>query len=140
MSKFPECFPENFESEILPKGAKKENKEVYRVMKYGEINRDSFISTYEEMKRGLIPRKKKYNLQNPELYSTSCNINCTELNYALALFMRHYPKAFIASGKTEESCGPSQLTSEREIKRKDGHVDWWIYEDSSPEIYFEEVE
>lgn len=140
MSKFPECFPENFESDILPKGAKKENKEVYRVIKYGEINRDSFISTYEEMKLGLIPMKKKYNPQDPSLYSTSCNINSTELEYVLSVFMRHYPKVFIARGETEGSCGPSQLTSEREIKRKDGHVDWWIYKDSNPEKNFEEVE
>lgn len=47
MKKYPECFPENFETDILPEGAKKENKAVYRVIKYGTINRDSFIGTYE---------------------------------------------------------------------------------------------
>ncbi|MCI9221479.1 MAG: hypothetical protein HFH94_17540 [Lachnospiraceae bacterium] len=60
MEKFPECFPEKFETDILPKGAKKENKSVYRVIKYGTINRDSFIGTYEEIQRGLIPRKKRW--------------------------------------------------------------------------------
>ena len=30
MKKYPECFPENFETDILPKDAKKENKSVYR--------------------------------------------------------------------------------------------------------------
>ena len=49
MSKFPECFPEDFEENILPKGARKENKSVYRVIKYGTINRDGFIGTYEEI-------------------------------------------------------------------------------------------
>ena len=33
MGKYPECFPENFEEEILPKEAKEENKNVYRVIK-----------------------------------------------------------------------------------------------------------
>ena len=49
MKKYPECFPENFETEILPKEAKEENKPVYRVIKYGAVNRESFISTYEEI-------------------------------------------------------------------------------------------
>lgn len=138
MKKYPECFPENFETDILPKGAKKENKSVYRVIKYGTINRDSFIGTYEEIQRGLIPPKKRMNLNDPGLYSTSCNIEYSEAEYALNMFMRHHPKAFIAKGETEGTCGPCQLTSERE-ERKDTHVDWWIYEETKPETYFCEV-
>ena len=138
MKKFPECFPGNFEKEILPKAAKEENKSVYRVIKYGTINRDSFISTYEEIQRGLIPPKRKMNSNDPGLYSTSCNIEYTEAEYALNLFMRHHPKAFIAKGQTERTCGLCQLTSERE-RRNDTHVDWWIYKDSEPQEYFDEV-
>ncbi|WP_156059472.1 hypothetical protein [Acetivibrio ethanolgignens] len=55
MKKYPACFPENFETDILPKEAKEENKFVYRVIKNGTINRESFIGTYEEIQRGLIP-------------------------------------------------------------------------------------
>ena len=33
MKKYSESFPENFETDILPKDAKKENKSVYRVIK-----------------------------------------------------------------------------------------------------------
>lgn len=138
MKKYPECFPENFETDILPKGAKKENKSVYRVIKYGTINRDSFIGTYEEIQRGLIPPKKRMNLNDPSLYSTSCNIEYSEAEYALNMFMRHHPKAFIAKGETEGTCGPCQLTSERE-EIKGTHVDWWIYEETDPETYFCEV-
>ena len=43
MKKYPKCFPENFETEILPEGAKEENKSVYRIIKKGQIDRDSFI-------------------------------------------------------------------------------------------------
>lgn len=138
MSKYPDCFPDNFEANILPKGAKRENKSVYRVIKYGMLNRQSFISTYEEMKRGLIPRKKRLNLQDPGIYSTSCNIDYSEAEYALNMFMRHYPHPFIAKGMTEETCGPCQLTSERE-NRVDTHVDWWIYDDAEPQNYFSEA-
>lgn len=138
MNKYPECFPENFEMEILPKEAKKENKPVYRIIKYGTINRESFISTYEEIIRGLIPPKRKMNWNDPGTYSTSCNIEYSEAEYALNMFMRHHPKAFIAKGETEKTCGPCQLTSEREAK-EGTHVDWWIYEDSEPQTYFKEV-
>ena len=138
MKKYPECFPENFETDILPKDAKKENKSVYRVIKFGTIDRNGFIGTYEEIQRGLIPPKKRMNLDDPGLYSTSCNMKYSEAEYALNMFMRHYPKPFIAKGETEGSCGPCQLTSERE-KRSDTHVDWWIYEESKPEMYFNEV-
>ncbi len=138
MKKYPECFPENFETDILPEGAKKENKAVYRVIKYGTINRDSFIGTYEEIQRGLIPPKKKMNLKDPGLYSTSCNIEYSEAEYALNMFMRHYPRPFIAKGETEATCGPCQLTAERE-ERDDTHVDWWLYEETEPQTYFSEV-
>ena len=138
MKKYPECFPENFETDILPEGAKKENKAVYRVIKYGTINRDSFIGTYEEIQRGLIPPKKKMILKDPGLYSTSCNIEYSEAEYALNMFMRHYPRPFIAKGETEATCGPCQLTAERE-ERDDTHVDWWLYEETEPQTYFSEV-
>lgn len=37
MSKYPKCFPENFEKDILPKDARNEEIEVYRIMKTGKI-------------------------------------------------------------------------------------------------------
>ncbi|MBP3205056.1 MAG: hypothetical protein J6M66_06510 [Lachnospiraceae bacterium] len=77
-------------------------------------------------------------LMDPGLYSTSCNMEYPEAEYALKLFMRHKPNAFIAKGETEKTCGPSQLTSDRE-KRADTHVDWWIYQESEPQLYFHEV-
>ncbi len=49
-----------------------------------------------------------------------------------------YPKPIIAKGETEGSCGSCQLTSEREM-RDDTHVDWWVYDKSTPQIYFSEV-
>lgn len=140
MSKYPKEFPEKFEEEILPKGAAHKRKTVYRIIKSGKIDREGFISTYEEVKRGLIPEPKRgLNLNDPGTYSTSCNMVYEEAEYWLDVFMRHHPKALIAKGITEPSCGPSQLTSEREA-RDDTHVDWWIYEEAQPQIFFEEVD
>lgn len=139
MKKFPACFPDDFEATILPAGAKEENKSVYRVMKFGSINRTGFIGTYEEMQRGLIPKKKKINLNDPGIYSTSCNIEYSEAEFALNVFMRHYPNPFIVKGETIGTCGPCQLTSDRE-ERNDTHVDWWVYENTDPQNYFKKVD
>lgn len=135
MGKFPECFPSDFESRILPEEAKEENRAVYRVMKYGKIDKDGFISTFEEIKFGLRPQGK-LDLNDPGLYSTSCYENRGDLDYFLSISMRKNPSAFIVKGETERSCGPCQLTKERK-KCKDSHVDWWIYKESNPEQYFE---
>ena len=46
MGKYPDCFPENFETEILPKDAQENSRRVYRIIKYGdEISRKNFMST-----------------------------------------------------------------------------------------------
>lgn len=103
MKKFPECFPENFEKEILPKAAKEENKSVYRVIKYGTINRDSFISTYEEIQRGLIPPKRKMNSNDPGLYSTSCNIEYTEAGICFKFVYETSSKSIHCKGTNREN-------------------------------------
>lgn len=140
MKKYPDCFPDDFEKHILPKGAELQNKKVYRIIKSGEISRDSFISTYEEVQRGLRPMPKRgMDLRDPGTYSTSCHMEYEDACLLKNVFMRHHPAALIAEGVTEKSCGPSQLTSERETGKKDSHVDWWIYENSSPQNHFQEV-
>lgn len=139
MSKYPDCFPENFETEILPQDARKEDRNVYRIIKSGKIDRNSFISTYEEIKRGLRPPTKSIKQNDPSLYSTSCNMRYTDAQYALKMFMRHYPTPFIAKGVTDMECGPSQITSDREPKEKSSHVDWWIYDKATPEVHFKKI-
>lgn len=139
MRKYPECFPDDFEKDILPREAKEENIKVYRIIKRGTIDRDAFLSTFEEIEKKLSPPRKILDLTDPGTYSTSCNIEYSEAEYFLDIFMRHYPEPKIAKGETEATCGPSQLTSERKIKCANTHVDWWIYEGASPQKYFSEV-
>lgn len=140
MKSFPDCFPENFTTDILPVGATEENKTVYRIIKYGILNRDSYVGTYEEILKGLMPppKRKKLDPADPSTYSTSCSLEKSELEFLLKMCMRYHPAAFIAKGTTAAECGPSQLTSDRE-PRDDTHVDWWIYKDAEPQSYFEEV-
>lgn len=140
MSQYPSCFPDDFETDILPKGIHAEEKKVYRVMKKGIIDREAFISTFEETKRGLRPPgRKPIDERDPSLYSTSCNEDIAEAQCVLGLLSGHHPAAVIAEGVIHPSCGPWQLTSERENDRQDTHVDWWVYENSQPQVYFNEV-
>lgn len=113
---------------------------MYRVIKSGIIDRSGFLSTYEEIREGLIPPKKNVSADDPKLYSTSCNIKMSEAEYVLDIFMRHHPPAIISKGKTKAVCGPNQLTSEREKDVKTTHVDWWIYKHANPQLYFEKVD
>ena len=139
-NKYPDCFPDNFETDILPQEAGNDEKKVYRGIKSGIRDRSGFLSTYEEIREGLIPPKKNVSADDPKLYSTSCNIKMSEAEYALDIFMRHHPPAIISKGKTKAVCGPNQLTSEREKDVKTTHVDWWIYKHANPQLYFKKVD
>lgn len=137
---FPKCFPKDFETAILPKLTSNNSRDVYRIIKSGTINREAFISTYEEIKRGLMPRPRKpLNLRDPGTYSTSCFADLKEAEYILNIFMQHYPKPIISCGQTAETCGPSQMTKDRKPGHSSTHVDWWIHEESSPQLHFKEV-
>jgi len=142
---FPNCFPTDFREKILPKGAAEQKLEVYRVCKWGRIERQAFLSTYEETELGLRPPKRGDNKaiekwrNNPGTYSTSCNVEYYEACRVLDLFMRNYPEPIISKGEIQPDLGPSQLTKERGGE-DNSHVDWWIYKDTEPHMSFEEVE
>ena len=137
MNQYPSCFPDDFETNILPEGVHLEEKFVYRIMKKGYVDRDGFIGTYEEIQRKLIPPGNKLkNLKNPGLYATSCNEQLSDAKYVLKILSGHHPAAVIAQGSIHPSCGPWQLTSER-TGESSTHVDWWVYEHSQPQSYFE---
>ncbi len=136
---YPSCFPKDFETAILPTIDDIRSIEVYRVIKSGTIHRNDFLSTYEEVILNLIPKPKNYDERDPGTYSTSCYMDSKEIEYFLKLIMKHHPPAVIAQGKTEVKCGPSQITKERNPAKKDTHVDWWIFEAATPELYFRKV-
>lgn len=140
MSRYPSCFPDNFEDEILPSDVHFEKKFVYRVMKKGVIDREGFISTCEEVQRGLRPRHKRDVLEDPSYYSTSCNGDLEDARSAVELLSGHHPKAIIAQGVINPpACGPWQLTEERTGKSNNSHIDWWVYDDAEPQNDFKEL-
>lgn len=132
---FPPCFPKNFETEILPVTEINSTElPVYRIIKSGEINRDAFLSTWEERKE-----QAELDESDPGTYATSCNSDLEVLERLLKRMMRYHPNPIIAKVVTKVTCGPSQRTQERTLK-KTSHVDWWIYDQSTPELHFTEVE
>ena len=49
MSRFPDCFPDDAEKQIEKAGGKYQRIEnVFRILRYGELDRDAFLCTYEE--------------------------------------------------------------------------------------------
>lgn len=138
--KFAICFPENFEKEILPPEAKKEEIPVYRVAKSGKIEEETFLSTYEEIQLGIMENKNlsemsEEELRKPELYSTSCYLTLSKIKKTLNLMMRHYPQPIIIQGVTKY--GIAQRTGERTGDFKDKHVDWWIFRDFNKKLISE---
>lgn len=139
-NRFPDCFPSNFQEDILPKNLKPLHVHVFRICKYGSINKQAFLSTFEEVKLGLRPPGFRWEkqLNDPGTYSTSCNTDLQEILGVLDHLQGYHPQAILCQGDATSDLGPLQLTSER-IKRPTNHVDWWLYKDSDPSQSFAEV-
>ena len=96
--KFPHFFPQN----IVPVGAKFEPIEVYRVCVWGKIDKDAFISTYEQKCiRGNIAIRD-IDITDPGTYSTSCNEKMNHARRRHKLFSKHYPKPIVEQGAYED--------------------------------------
>lgn len=135
---FPACFPDDFFEKLSQIKVETEALDVYRVGKNGENNREAFKSTYEEYIAGEIT-DKDLDPNDPLInYSTSCNYKRAKIRGILKMCLKRHTRAKLLKGKTEITCGPSQITKNRCPERKsDGHVDWWLYKESSPQEYFE---
>lgn len=137
--KFPDCYPENFESEILPEGAREQEIEVYRVAKTGKIEESTFWSTFLEnsIERGnntsrYIPKDSN----DPSEYSTSFFEKYKSAVSVCKMLTKHCPPSIVIKGKTEPEYGPSQRTEERTgIRDKKKHVDWWLYDKAFPQSF-----
>lgn len=138
-SKFPEAFPNNFETDILPKNITPLTLQVYRVCTSGIIDRSAFLSTYESVQQGLQPKPPEWDLTAPGTYSTSCDENEKSIKKVLSCLKRYNPPAFIMVGEASCMLGPVQRTRER-VGGKTSHIDWWIYRDANPSDYFKKIE
>lgn len=121
----------------IPEGACEQSIEVYRICKTGAVEKESFLSSYEEYEQRND--LDSLDLNDPGSYSVSCYEKRRDARRKLMFFTKKEPRAIPAFGKTEPSCGPCQKTRERIKGKKDSHVDWWIYQNVAPWLYFKEV-
>lgn len=136
-------FPAFFKNFEMPDDATNEEIEVYRVCKYGVINREAFVGSYEEY--NIIGDQSNINVpidsNVPGHYGTSCYEKERDGKRFLSCCTKHEPAAILAKGITEKSCGLARRTpKEPGHKGKKSHVDWWIYENASPQNYFSKCE
>lgn len=130
-------FPNGFPVELLPKGAKEEKIEVYRVCRSGKVEAESFLPTYLDE----ISKTKENENEGQDIghYSLSVFEKISDARKMLKFFRGKQPGAIAAKGVTDPSCGITQRTKERTGK-KTSHIDWWLYMDATPHIFFNEID
>lgn len=139
MKSFPSCFPPHFVEKILPQGLSDLELDVYRVCKNGKINKESFLSTFEETERGIRPKPSNWTqkLECPGTYSVSCNDEKSSAENALKCLVGYHPEAFIMAGTASSDLGPLQRTVDRDTSYRDAsHFDWWLFDGSDPSKSF----
>ena len=126
MSKFPDFFPDDFES-MLPDYVEYIRKRAYRLTLYGVNNPDSYLPTIRSDEIAKIKRVHKPAIL--DYYSTSCFSTYEQIKQLKATGFKKRPSAEIAVGTIEPEHGPT-------LTKETGHIDWWIYKDVHPETFF----
>ena len=137
-------FPSYVPIDKMPDGAKLEKIKVYRLCKWGIIDRQAFYSNYEEvlyLKMHIKYSEEQNWKDNIDMHSVSTSESLKEIKRLKALKSRRtYPNSIIAEGFTNPECGLCQRTSERREpdKGNNSHVDWWVIIDTCPHECFKE--
>lgn len=132
-------FPVFFPKDIIPKEAAHREEDVFRVCRFGKIEKDAFISTYEEVFIRKILEVKDLDKNDPGTYSTSVFKKRRDAKGIFNCIARHEPCAIVAFGKINPEHGPMQVTKER-TGQKNSHIDWWLYDQADPSSEFEKVD
>lgn len=129
-------YPPDFPVEDLPEGAREERIEVYRICRSGKVEPASFLPTYLDE---LSMTKENFGTKlSIDQYSLSTFYKESDAKRVLKFFRGKQPCAILAIGYTDPSCGLCQRTRERKKNAK-SHVDWWLYQDAEPHIFFQEI-
>lgn len=128
-------FPKGFPVERLPEGAKEENIEAYRICRSGKVEAESFLPTYLDE----LSKTKEADEEDIGFYSLSVFEKASEAKRMLKFFRGKQPCAIAAKGVTDTGCGMTQRTKERTGK-KTSHIDWWLYADAVPHLFFQEAD
>lgn len=141
--KYPDCFPVNIEQLIIEDGAGENEFIYYRVCDNEDINRDAFKGTYEVAldKIGSVHNRDVYLGDEKTIdigeYATSGFEKVKDAKNILKCKKKHHDGPIIIVGSTIPSCGLSMRTKDSKTrKKKNSHIDWWIYKEAHPEIYF----
>jgi hypothetical protein len=138
--KFPDYF-KNFE---LPKEFDTDEFVVYRACKTCNVDRESFLNSYEEAGYMVSDTHKN----NPSTYSMSVYSNPKDVLRFTRIDRRFhqssdnkFPRPWkAAQGMTSSECGPHKRSSSYVGKdgrpKKTSHVDWWLYKSAKPWLNF----
>lgn len=135
--KFPEYFS-NFE---IPEWAKPDVLEVYRACSTGRVDRESFLNSYEENGFKPLPGIE---ITEPSMYSLSTYTKYRDVKRFMSMTSKFGVPYVIATGKTNPEYGVCLETKVWKKmlgeKSKTSHVDYWLYEGSTPWFDFQMCE
>lgn len=129
-------FPSYFENFTMPVGAREERLTVYRACQTGKADNESFMSTYEE---NGFKCPDDMDIDDPGVYSLSVYEKPKDVKRFAAMTSSFHVPYAIAIGETAPKHGLIQPTRER-TGRRGSHVDWWLYENASPQDEFSVVD
>lgn len=136
IGKLRKTFPSYMNHITLPQCAIEQEICVYRACRTYKIEKESFLTTYEENGFHLTVSA---DANDPQEYSLSTFERVKDVKRFVSIDGRYNPPWVLAKGTTSPVCGISSRTREWK-KTKSSHVDWWLYESAEPWKYFVEVD
>lgn len=149
---FPKSYPNDLYDRIIADGADHNTFDpVYRVAVSGEINRDTFLSTFEEctaqesslVNRDLSLRQSTDDYDIGE-YSVSFFEERKHADRILKLKKKYNDGPVLIHGKILPEHGFSIMTKDsndpKRKNKKDSHIDLWKYEDVDLTCLFTKME
>ncbi len=143
---FPDYFTQDIINEIIENGGQEHSYHVYRVDKYGNMDKTAFYNYYDEVVSGLkTVRNKEKKLKNYQksigALSVSCQQSYDQIIYYYSVTLRNkHPHKRVLEGDINPEDGLSRITAEWEKSATKGHIDWWLYKNADPSAYFKEVQ
>lgn len=130
-------FPDYFENFVMPENAGEYTLTVYRACVTRKVEKESFLSTYEENGYKVSDGKEK---NDPGEYSLSTYESPKDVK-RFNIIRPNRPRCEIAIGTTVAKHGIC-LRDKDYIpeKKKSSHVHWWLYEGAEPHKEFRLIE
>lgn len=119
---YPSYFPNN----CPPEDAQFLEVEAYRGCQNNNVTRDDFRSYYE-----LGKSHSKLEAYGVSLFT---DFKVVQVMRNMPNFRLNHP--YISKGITSIDCGAIKQTG----KTHPSHITWWLYEDATPEKYFQIIE